>query len=131
MFSIIIPTFNNLNYLKLCVDSIKKNSTLDHEIIIHVNEGHDGTFQYVKQNNLSYTYSKKNVGLCTGTNLAASKSSTDYVLYTHDDMYFCPNWDNVLAAALPIPEPVPVIRIVLSFRQSLEGLKSSMINDFL
>ena len=96
MFSIIIPTFNNLNYLKLCVDSIKKNSTLDHEIIIHVNEGHDGTFQYVKQNNLSYTYSKKNVGLCTGTNLAASKSSTDYVLYTHDDMYFCPNWDNVL-----------------------------------
>ena len=27
MFSIIIPTLNNLNYLKLCIRSIKKNST--------------------------------------------------------------------------------------------------------
>ena len=43
MFSIIIPTFNNLEYLKLCLSSIKKNSSFSHEIIIHINEGTDGT----------------------------------------------------------------------------------------
>ncbi len=96
MFSIIIPSFNNLNYLKLCIDSIKKNSSFNHEIIIHVNEGVDGTLEYVKKNNFSHSYTKNNIGLCSGTNLAASKSSTDYILYTHDDMYFCPNWDVVL-----------------------------------
>ena len=42
MFSI-IPTFNNLDYLKLCLDSIKKNSEYNHEIIVHVNDGSDGT----------------------------------------------------------------------------------------
>ena len=42
MFSIIIPTFNNIEYLKLCLESIK-NSRYNHEIIIHVNEGNDGT----------------------------------------------------------------------------------------
>ena len=34
MFSIVIPTYNNLKYLELCLKSIKKNSKYDHEIII-------------------------------------------------------------------------------------------------
>ena len=33
MFSIIIPTLNNLSYLKLCIESIQKNSKYNHEII--------------------------------------------------------------------------------------------------
>ena len=55
MFSIIIPTFNNLDYLKICINSIKKNSKYSHEIIIHINEGTDGTLNYVKENNFKYT----------------------------------------------------------------------------
>ena len=96
MFSIIIPTFNNLNYVKILLSSLKKNSAQNHEIIFHVNEGSDGTLDYLNKNNLKYTFSKNNVGLCTATNLAASKSSSKYILYSHDDMYFCPGWDTVL-----------------------------------
>ena len=54
MFSIIIPTFNNLNYLKQCIKSINKNSKYKHEIIPHVNEGTDGTIEYLKKNNIQY-----------------------------------------------------------------------------
>ena len=93
MFSIIIPTFNNIDYLKICIDSIKKNSKYNHEIILHVNDGSDGTLEYVKNNRYIHTYTKENVGLCTAVNLAAKKSSTNYIIYAHDDMYFCPNWD--------------------------------------
>ena len=50
MFSILIPTYNNIDYLKLCIDSIKKNSRFNHQIIIHINEGSDGTLDYVKNN---------------------------------------------------------------------------------
>ena len=32
-FSIIIPTLNNLDYLELCIKSIRKNSSYEHEII--------------------------------------------------------------------------------------------------
>ena len=49
MFSIIIPTLNNLNYLKFCIQSIKKNSKFNHEIIPHVNIGNDGTIDFLKQ----------------------------------------------------------------------------------
>ena len=49
MFSIIIPSFNNLRYLQLCINSIKKNSSYEHEIIVHVNEGSDGTLDYLSK----------------------------------------------------------------------------------
>ena len=91
-----MPTFNNLEYLKLCIESLKKNSFFNNELIIHVNEGTDGSFDYVKQNKINYTYSKDNIGLCSAVNSAAKKATTKYILYTHDDMYFCPGWDVVL-----------------------------------
>jgi glycosyltransferase involved in cell wall biosynthesis len=43
--SIIIPTFNNLDYLKFFLRSLKINSEFDHEIILHINDGSDGTFK--------------------------------------------------------------------------------------
>ena len=96
MISIIIPSFNNLDYLKLAIESIKKNSNLPNEIILHINEGTDGTLDFVKKNNYKFSYSEINDGICIGCNKAASISKYDLILYAHDDMCFCPNWDDVL-----------------------------------
>ncbi len=73
MFSICIPTINNFNYLKICLESLKKNSSLDNEVIIHINEGNDGTFQYIKDNNYLYTFSETKLGLCSSVNAASKK----------------------------------------------------------
>ena len=100
MFSIIIPTFNNIKYLKKCIESIKKNSTYNHEIIPHVNEGSDGTMDYLKENNIEYTFTNYNSGICKGMNMAAKKANTEFILYAHDDFYFCPKWDLVLKSEL-------------------------------
>ena len=96
MFSIILPTYNNLEYLKLTLESIFKNSKYKHDIIVHVNEGTDGSLDYIKNKKINFTYSLKNLGLCTGVNTAAKKAKTNYILYSHDDMYFCPGWDTCL-----------------------------------
>jgi len=96
MISIVIPTYNNIDYLKLCLESLEKNSSYKHEIIIHINDGSDGTLNFVKTNNLKYTISEKNIGLCSSINKAAKLVSNQYILYSHDDMYFCPDWDKVL-----------------------------------
>jgi glycosyltransferase involved in cell wall biosynthesis len=96
MFSIIIPTFNNIQYLKKCIESIRKNSTYNHEIIPHVNEGSDGTLDYLKENNIEFTFTSYNSGICKGMNMAAKKAKTEFILYAHDDFYFCPNWDLAL-----------------------------------
>ena len=96
MFSILIPTFNNLEYLKICIKSIYKNSTFNHQIIVHVNIGSDGTIDFLKKNNITYTYTNYNSGVCEGINMASKKAIKDFILYSHDDFYFCPKWDVVL-----------------------------------
>ena len=96
MFSIIIPTFNNLDYLKLCIKSIQQNSEYTHQIIPHVNIGEDGTCDFLRDENIDFTFTKYNSGICEGMNTASKKSKFKYVLYSHDDFYFCPGWDVVL-----------------------------------
>ena len=60
MFSIIIPTLNNLEYLKLCIKSLKKNSSFNHQIIAHVNVGNDGTIKLLKDRGIDFTYTNYN-----------------------------------------------------------------------
>ena len=90
MFSIIIPSFNNRKYLDLCIKSIRKNSKYNHQIIVHINEGSDGTIELLKNKNIDFTYTEYNAGICKGMNMAAKKAKFDYILYAHDDFYFCP-----------------------------------------
>jgi GT2 family glycosyltransferase len=97
MFSIIIPTLNNLKYLIVCINSIKKNSKLNNEILVHVSEDKNGeTRAFLKENNIKSTFTSENVGLCTAINTVAQISSSKYIIYSHDDMYFCPNWEDPL-----------------------------------
>ena len=96
MISIIIPSFNNLDYLKLCIKSLKINSEYNHEIIVHINDGSDGSLNFIKEKGYKYTYSETNIGLCSAINMAAKLAINQYILYSHDDMYFCPDWDVVL-----------------------------------
>ena len=100
MFSIVIPTLNNINYLKLCIKSIKNNSNFNHELIVHVNQGTDETIEFLKNEKIKYTYTKYNAGICEGVNLASKLSTTNYILYAHDDFYFCPKWDDNLVKEL-------------------------------
>jgi GT2 family glycosyltransferase len=92
-FSIIIPTYNNFKYYKLTIESIKKNSIFNHEIITHINGLDNDTKKYLLDNNHKFTESDKNIGLCSGVNRASKLATTEYILYSHDDMYFLPKWD--------------------------------------
>ena len=92
-FSILIPSWNNMAYLKTCISSIRKNSRYEHQIIVHINDGSDGTKDWVKENNLDYTLSESNTGVCFAFNAAASLAVSDYLLLVDDDNYLLPDWD--------------------------------------
>ena len=92
-FSIVIPTFNNFNYLKLSIDSIRKNSFFKNQIIVHINGNDIKTENYLNELEIEYTKSDINIGLCSGVNMASKKCSNNYFVYSHDDMYFLPKWD--------------------------------------
>ena len=96
LFSIVIPTWNNLEFVKLCVESIRKNSTYKHQIVLHINDGSDGTQEWADKEGLAYSHTSDNCGVCFAVNAARPLVKTDYILYMNDDMYVCPNWDKVI-----------------------------------
>lgn len=83
LFSIVIPTWNNLAFLKLCIQSIQRNSYYNHQIIVHVNDGSDGTLEWIKKAGIDYTHSEQNIGVCFAMNMMRTKVKTDYILYKY------------------------------------------------
>lgn len=93
MFSIIIPSWNNLAFLKSCIQSIKKNSSFEHQIILHLNDGSDGSCNWATKEGIQFTQSITNIGICEAVNKAAALANKDYIVYMNDDMYALPGWD--------------------------------------
>jgi GT2 family glycosyltransferase len=100
VFSILIPTWNNLPYLQLCVQSLRRHSARSHQIVVHVNEGADGTREWLRQEGIEHTASERNIGICYAVNLAAELAKGAHVLYLNDDMVAAPGWDLALEQAL-------------------------------
>ncbi len=99
MISIVIPSWNNLPYLKLCIESIRKHSRFEHEILVHLNEGSDGSLEWVRSQGIKYTRSARNVGVCLSVNHLVAQARHDWVLYMNDDMVAAPDWDTAFIAA--------------------------------
>lgn len=95
-FSILIPTWNNLAYLKLCVESLRKHSEFPHQLIVHINDGNDGSLDWVREQEIDHTWSTENVGVCHALNAAAKLATTNYICFFNDDMYALPQWDAAL-----------------------------------
>jgi GT2 family glycosyltransferase len=96
-FTILIPTWNNLEFLQLCLRSLQQHSVLDHEIMVIINDGSDGTKKWVEaQAGLTYIHFNGNVGICVALNKGAEYAKNEYLLYLNDDMYVLPGWDTAL-----------------------------------
>jgi glycosyltransferase involved in cell wall biosynthesis len=111
LFTILIPTWNNLDYLKLCVASIRENSAHAHQIVVHVNDGSDGSRQWVREQGLDASFSDTNIGICYAVNEAAMLARHDWIVYLNDDMFCCPGWD---AALLERMQAIPGELFMLS-----------------
>ena len=93
-----ISTYNNLPYLKLAVESVRKNSHFkDAPFIVHAENCTDGTDEWLADNeyNLEYYIDKNEIplGIGGGMNFCASKVQTEYIMFLHSDFYVSKDWD--------------------------------------
>ena len=98
-----ISTYNNLPYLKLAIDSVRKNSYYkDAPFIIHAENCDDGTNEWLMENHLKYNlqiYIQSNelpMGIGGGMNFCAEHVKTEYIMFLHSDFYVTSNWDKEL-----------------------------------
>lgn len=99
-----ISTYNNLPYLKIAVDSVRKNSYFkDAPFIIHAENCTDGTNDWLQENfekyNLTLIIEPNNEvvrGIGGGMNVCADHVETEYICFLHSDFYVTKNWDKAL-----------------------------------
>jgi GT2 family glycosyltransferase len=103
MITFCISTYNNLEYLKIAIDSVRKNSYYkDSPFIIHAENCTDGTNEWLTENKNKYNFeyfidindSPKGIG--GGMNFCAELVKTEYIMFLHSDFYVTKNWDKSL-----------------------------------
>jgi GT2 family glycosyltransferase len=99
-----ISTYNNLPYLKLAIESVRRNSYYrDAPFIIHAENCTDGTNEWLEDNADKYQltcyldmHDGPSKGIGGGMNFCADKVQTQYINFLHSDFYVTKNWDKPL-----------------------------------
>jgi GT2 family glycosyltransferase/glycosyltransferase involved in cell wall biosynthesis len=96
--SIIILTYNNLDYTRQCVESIfEKTAYPEYEILIVDNGSQDGTLEYLdaidaKQKNLQVIRNEENLGFARGNNQGAQSAIGEYLVFLNNDTVVTHGW---------------------------------------
>lgn len=93
--SILIPTLatpKSLPYLRACIDSIRRNSTEQHDILVMVN---GENFPTLSKIGASVFYIREQ-GQCKAVNALVKEVKTEYMVVTDDDSMFPPGWEKML-----------------------------------
>lgn len=130
-YSILLPSWNNLEYLKLCVRSIRAHSHYEAQLIVIINEGKDGTVEWIKaQKEIDYIHATENIGICYGLNSCRSMIKSDYVVYVNDDMYVLPGWDKVLFDEIEQLDTKEFILSSTMIEPTATGNRCVVVQDF-
>ncbi len=94
---IIILTFNQLEYTKKCVKSLRKHTPEPHEIIFVDNGSTDGTVKWLRrltQENKHYRLieNEQNLGFAKGCNQGIETSRGEFVLLLNNDVVVTEGW---------------------------------------
>lgn len=100
-FSIIVLTYNALDYTKKCIESIKNNTKVSYELIIIDNNSIDGTEDWLKAqwesseigDNVQIYINDENKGVAGGRNQGIRSSSGDVIVFLDNDTEVGSGWD--------------------------------------
>jgi GT2 family glycosyltransferase len=104
-YSIIIPTYSNLENLKPCLESVIETS-IDPEIIVVDNGSFDGTSAYLEFMHKRYAHFLKvitldtNKGYAGAINIGIKEARGLYIVSLNDDVITTPKWNLYLSEAI-------------------------------
>jgi len=107
--SVITLSYDNLDFTKAFVKSIRDNTTLPYELIIVDNGSEPDTQRWVEENSDQSIIFQENQGFSKGFNEGVKLAQGKYVMMANNDTEFPPDWDKKL---VDIIEKNPGVGIV-------------------
>ena len=95
--SIIVLNYNGSDFLEKCIQSIKKQTYSNLEIIVVDNNSTDGSIKRLKkQKNIRLIINRHNYGYSKANNIAARQSTGDLLLFLNNDTELDPSFIDYL-----------------------------------
>ncbi|XEC93659.1 glycosyltransferase [Paenibacillus tarimensis] len=114
--SIIILTHNQLELTKRCLDSIRKHTPQEYELIVVDNASFDGTVEYLKeQPDVTTILNSDNLGFAVGCNQGIGKSIGDNILFLNNDTVVTENWLGNMLRVLGSSDEIGLVGPVTNF----------------
>lgn len=117
MTSIIILTYNQLDYTKKCIESIRQYTAPNrYEIIVVDNNSTDGTVCWLEQQqDIVFIANSENKGFAQGCNQGILKAKADNILLLNNDVVVTQNWLSNLLTCLHSSEDIGAVCPVTNF----------------
>ena len=96
---ILIVLKDQLDYVKKCVESIKKN-TSNYSLYFWDNASSEETKEYLRKQKAQIISSKKNLGFIKPNNILASIGTSPYIILLNSDTEVLKGWDDPLISYL-------------------------------
>ena len=125
LVSMVILTFNQLEYTKECIESIRKHTPEPHEILFVDNGSTDGTVPWLKalvRENPHYRLIENptNLGFAKGCNQGIEAASGEYILLLNNDTVVTKDW---ISGMLETLNSAPDIGIVGPMTDHIAGVQ--------
>ena len=90
----VIPNYNGLQYIERCLESLKKQSFQEYEVIFVDNGSQDDSVKYVRENFpwVQLICLSENTGFCGAVNVGIKASEAEYVVLLNNDTEVDPDF---------------------------------------
>ncbi len=98
--AVVIPSWNCLNDLSGCLESVRAQTAVDVELLVVDNGSGDGTVAFLEQEGIDHVALPRNLGFARAVNLGVSRTRSPLVMPLNADTALEPDCLEHLAAAL-------------------------------
>jgi GT2 family glycosyltransferase/glycosyltransferase involved in cell wall biosynthesis len=108
--SIVVVTYNNLDYTRLCLESIYKKTVYpNYEVIVVDNASIDGTVEFLKtfgtgHPNFASIFNEMNEGFASANNRGIAAATGEYIVFLNNDTIVTRGWLSGLINHLRHPQ---------------------------
>lgn len=128
--SICIPTYNNLEALKRCLDSVLMQTYTDYEVVITDDSSNEEIKNFLNENrnleNIFYFKNPKALGSPENWNEAVRKSKGEYIKILHHDDWF--TYKNSLEIFVSLLDESPDCNLAFVASKNYDVDKKTIIN---
>ncbi|MFH1671590.1 MAG: glycosyltransferase family 2 protein [Candidatus Portnoybacteria bacterium] len=109
--SVIILTWNGIQHISNCLESVQKSSYLNYEIIVVDNGSKDGTPEMISKKfpQVRLILNKKNLGFTGGNNQGVKQAKGDVFFLLNDDTKIHPDLISVLVQELESSSQIGIV----------------------